>query len=292
MEIRLQQGKYVEAVSGGVDSVVLLDLLAKVPGVELAVAHLDHGIRKDSAEDRKFVEGLAKQYGLEFHYDEARLGPKASEALAREARYQFLRKVKNRTGSEAIITAHHRDDVLETMIINILRGTGRKGLSSLSSKEDIIRPLLGNSKQQIIAYAKSHGLEWHEDPTNVNQAYLRNYVRHSILSKLTDSQKKSLLNIYEKAGPLNEEIDNLVIELFLKGDGLPRAIFNSLDHKLACEVIAAWLRKENLPFTKTVVDRLVIGLKTGLENKRIEAGRGRYFTVAKTTIRMNPKGSV
>ncbi|HEX5456126.1 MAG TPA: tRNA lysidine(34) synthetase TilS [Candidatus Saccharimonadales bacterium] len=287
MEIRLEPGKYVVAVSGGVDSVVLLDLLCKESGLRLAIAHLDHGIRKDSAEDRKFVEGLAKHYGLPFHYEEAKLGPKAGEALAREARYAFLRGVKSETGADAIITAHHEDDVLETMIINIMRGTGRKGLSSLSSKDDIVRPLLGFSKQDIIGYAKSHKLDWHEDSSNADQAYLRNHIRHSILTKLTPAQKKSLLNIYEKSLPLNEEIDRLVVELFLRVDSLPRSIFNSLEHKLACEVVAAWLRKEKVPFSKPAVDKIVIRLKAGRENKRIDAGRGRYFSVSKSSIRLN-----
>jgi tRNA(Ile)-lysidine synthase len=292
VKVGLEKGKYVAAVSGGVDSVVLLDLLSKESGLQLVVAHLDHGIREDSAEDRKFVEGLAKKYGLEFYYEEAGLGPKTSEASAREKRYEFLRKIKSETGSDAIVTAHHADDVLETMIINILRGTGRKGLSSLASRDKVIRPLLGFFKQDIIGYAKNHGLEWREDPTNTDQAYLRNYVRHSILTKLTPEQKKSLLHICETTRPLNEEIDSLVIELFLTKDSLQSSIFISLEHNLACEVIAAWLRKENVPFTKAALERIVIGLKTARRNKRIETGHGRHFTVSKTTIRLNSEGSV
>ncbi|QQS18837.1 hypothetical protein IPL68_02130 [Candidatus Saccharibacteria bacterium] len=87
------------------------------------MAHFDHGIRPDSVEDRKLVQKLAKQYGLPFVYDRAELGAGASEAVAREARYAFLSRVKEAVGADAIITAHHEDDVLETIIINWLRGT-------------------------------------------------------------------------------------------------------------------------------------------------------------------------
>src|SRR5690606_5271626 len=106
--IKIRPGKYVVAVSGGVDSMVLLDLLRQKPKLELIVAHFDHGIRPDSAEDRKLVQRVAKHYDLPFVYAEGKLGPKASEALAREARYAFLRRVQAEQGAEAIITAHHQ----------------------------------------------------------------------------------------------------------------------------------------------------------------------------------------
>ena len=140
MKAELKPGKYVLAVSGGVDSIVLLDLLAKeIERDNLVVAHFDHGIRQGSATNREFVEGLAKNYGLEFFYEEGELGAKASEALARTKRYEFLNKIKKQTESDAIITAHHQDDVLETIIINLLRGTGRKGLSSLKNHPELVR---------------------------------------------------------------------------------------------------------------------------------------------------------
>jgi tRNA(Ile)-lysidine synthetase-like protein len=160
MKIQVEPGKYVVAVSGGVDSVVLLDLLRMYPGVHVVVAHFDHGIRDDSHLDRAHVQTLAQRYQLPFVYDKGRLGPGASEADARTARYDFLRKAQVASSADAIITAHHQDDVLETAIINLLRGTGRKGLSSLTSGEGIIRPLLEVPKSEIIDYAKRHRLQY------------------------------------------------------------------------------------------------------------------------------------
>src|SRR6185369_2891937 len=122
MQLKVRPGKYVVAVSGGVDSMVLLELLRQKPKLELIVAHFDHGIRPESGEDRKLVQRIAKHYELPFVYVEGHLGASASEALAREARYAFLRKVQAEQGAEAIITAHHQDDMLETAIMDLMRG--------------------------------------------------------------------------------------------------------------------------------------------------------------------------
>src|SRR5579884_3654782 len=116
MEIQLEPGAYVVAVSGGVDSVVLLDLLTKNHNLKLTVAHFDHGKRKDSASDRHFVQKLAEKHGLSFVYAEGRLGLGASEAAARKARYKFLQQVRESAEARAVVTAHHQDDLLETAI--------------------------------------------------------------------------------------------------------------------------------------------------------------------------------
>ena len=133
--------RYVVAVSGGVDSVVLLDMVAQeVAPQRLIVAHFDHGIRPESADDAAFVKSLAKQYGLTFETKREELGANASEELAREHRYAFLRDVAKRY-SATIMTAHHADDIIETIAINMTRGTGWRGLAVLDSP-GIERPLL------------------------------------------------------------------------------------------------------------------------------------------------------
>ena len=221
MKIDLPGGRYVVAVSGGVDSVVLFHMLAgqraKDKGQNrtnsaLIIAHFDHGIRLDSVEDRKLVQKLAKQYGLPFVYDRAELGAGASEATAREARYAFLAKVKQATGADAIITAHHEDDVLETIIINWLRGTKSRGLSSLRSSQLVRRPLLGMRKKQIRVYAHSHNLAWREDSTNADETYLRNYIRKHVVTKLDEKARAKLLEHSAKAAELNDAITGLVGE--------------------------------------------------------------------------------
>ena len=112
-------GSYVVAVSGGVDSVALLHNLAQSDKLRLYVAHFDHGIRQDSAEDARFVSQLARQYGLEYFSERAELGQNSSEALARTKRYKFLYSVMAQPQANAVITVHHQDDVLETAILNM-----------------------------------------------------------------------------------------------------------------------------------------------------------------------------
>jgi len=259
------------AVSGGVDSVSLLHILQGKPGLKLTVAHFDHGIRADSGQDRQFVESLTRRYGLPFVYDEGRLGPGASEATARTARYRFLQKVKEASEGQAIITAHHQDDVLETAIINLLRGTGRKGLTALSSRPGVVRPLLEVPKAALLAYAEDQGLAWREDSTNQNTDYLRNYVRHRLLTNFDGNDRAKLLDILHQSTATNRIVDKLLDRLINQqsGDGqIDRLWFSQLPHAVAREVLAAWLRAQDMrSFDRQTLERLVIAAKTAAPGK-------------------------
>lgn len=280
MRIEVSPGSYVLAVSGGVDSVVLLDLLRLYPGVKLTVAHFDHGIRDDSHEDLKHVEQLARRYRVPFVYDKGRLGPGASEAEARAARYAFLKKIQKMTQADALITAHHQDDVLETAIINLLRGTGRKGLSSLTNGEGIIRPLLDVPKSEILDYAKRHALVWREDSTNTNTDYLRNRIRHEMLPAWSEHDKRRLLDVSKRMRHVNQEIDTIV------GDSLAGALerewFILLPHNVSREVIASWLRHHHIrDFDHTTLDRLTIAAKVAQPGKAIDIVKGHQMRIGK-----------
>jgi tRNA(Ile)-lysidine synthase len=277
----------VVAVSGGVDSVALLDILAAQGRARLIVAHFDHGIRDDSHDDRLFVQKLAGTYGLPFVYNEGRLGAKASEATAREARYAFLRRVKEISGATAIATAHHEDDLLETAILNLLRGTGRKGLSSLQSTEEIYRPLLNTPKAHIITYAQAHGLAWHEDSTNADQNYLRNYVRQRLLTRFDEVSRRRLRELIDAATLTNAELDRLLIGQLAyqpAHDELDRQWFISLPHLVAREIVAVWLREHGITgFDKKAIERIVTMAKTLMPGKTIDVN-GNHIVVIKPKI--------
>lgn len=283
MNISLEPGRYVVAVSGGVDSVALLHLLHAEAGVELVVAHFDHGIRSDSAADRIFVSNLASKYGLKFEYTEGNLGEKASEATARAARYEFLRSVMKKHDAQAIITAHHQDDVLETAIINILRGTGRKGLNALSIRSDIHRPLLSVPKNELLAYAKLNHLQWREDSTNTDVNHLRNYVRHKIVPRLDEAGRKKLLDIIDASAETNTKLDALLVKYLQPA--LNRTKFQGMPHGMAKEVLAAWLRQQGLRgFDRSTLERLVVGAKTGKTGTRLDIMQGSSLHISKDSL--------
>lgn len=265
-------GVYAVAVSGGVDSMVLLDVLTANPELRLVVAHLDHGIREDSQADRLLVQDEARRRQLPFVYEEAGLGAFTSEAEARKARYRFLRKVRQAAGASAIITAHHQDDVLETAVINILRGTNRKGLTALASTPSVLRPLLMVSKKELIKYAKDKNLPWHEDSTNQNDEYLRNYVRNRLLPRFSETDRKQMIDLIHSTRKTNQELDTLLVNHlhFQSRTGhLDRSSFNQLPHSVAREVMAAWLRGRGLHgFDSKTLERLVVAAKTAAPGKR------------------------
>lgn len=284
MRVELEPGRYIVAVSGGVDSVVLLNTLSKLSGLQLTVAHFDHGIREESAEDRRFVMALAHQYGLPFVYDRAELGRNASEAKARKARYDFLHKVRETSGAKAIVTAHHQDDLLETAIINLLRGTGRRGLTSLKNSDIVRRPLLGVSKSRLIRYAQEHGLEWREDQTNLDTKYLRNHVRKNIISKFSPRDKQKLLALTGIAALLNEQIEKeLINQLHVRPafDKLDRHWFTMLPHDVAKEVMTEWLRQNGIMnYDTQALERLVHGAKTLQAGRVVDIMKGYWLAVS------------
>jgi tRNA(Ile)-lysidine synthetase-like protein len=285
MDIYLEPGRYVVAVSGGVDSVVLLHVLAARPDLRLTVAHFDHGIRPDSREDRLFVQELAASHGLPFVYDEGILGPKASEEVARKARYDFLHRARQASGAQALVTAHHQDDALETAIINILRGTGRRGLTSLKSTDIVKRPMLHISKTDIRSYADKNNLKWHEDSTNADQMYLRNHIRHRIVPRLPIAEKARLHRLITDMHQTNTELDSLLAECLkniIVDDKLRRHAFIMLPHAVALEVMAAWLRANNIrDFDKTMLERMVHAAKIYSTDRRVDVTGSVKLSVGK-----------
>ncbi len=282
MNIHVPSGHYVLAVSGGVDSMVLLDILRQQPDVRITVAHFDHGIRDDSHQDRLLIQDVTRSHQIPFAYHKGELGAGASEALARRARYEFLHKVRQASGAQSIITAHHQDDMLETAIINLLRGTGRRGLSSLKSTDVVVRPLLSYDKQQIKDYAQAHNIRWREDSTNSDDTYLRNYVRQNITNKFTAAQRQQLLDHIQSAHRTNQELEQLLaVQLHIQPatDKIDRAWFVHLPHNVAKEVLASWLRSHQVEFDKKTLERLVVAAKTYQSHKRADISAGYYLDV-------------
>lgn len=278
-------GKYIVAVSGGVDSVVLLDLLTKVNNLELVVAHFDHGIRQESANDRKFVEKLAQKYGLRIIVGDGNLGSEASEDVARKARYDFLLKVLKSEDAKAIVTAHHLDDVVETVAFNILRGTGRKGVTALSNQKQVLRPLLNATKKEIIEYARDNKLAWVEDSTNLDTKYTRNWIRHVLLPKMSDDKKEQIVQLFKSHQPINYEVDELILTIIGGEKRLEKSQLLNLPYSISCEVVASWLRENDLAeFDKKTIDRIVRGARTLPAGKTIDIYKNNQVRVGEKSL--------
>jgi tRNA(Ile)-lysidine synthase len=185
---RLESRRVLLAVSGGLDSVALLDLL-RATGLDLMVAHLDHGIRPESAEDASFVQDLCSSLNLPCELERLNVPEIAAkrgwglEEAARKLRYDFLTRAAKRTGSGAILTAHTMDDNAETVLMQLLRGTVRA--TGIPPRRDrILRPMLGISRAELLAHALDHGLRWREDASNADTRFRRNWIRHEVLPLL------------------------------------------------------------------------------------------------------------
>lgn len=184
-------GAAIVAVSGGPDSVALLDLLAGVApdfGLTIVVAHVDHGMRADSRMVGSAVGKLAQQHGLPFETVELKLGPNATETGARRARYAWLRDVQARHGARYLVTAHHRDDQIETVLLRVLRGSAPAGLAGMAARArgGLVRPLLDFTRAELTDYASARRLPVHDDPANRDPRHLRSWIRVDLLPRLTE----------------------------------------------------------------------------------------------------------
>ncbi len=221
------------AVSGGIDSVALLNLFEEA-GYNIAVAHCNFQLRgEESDADAAFVASLANEKSIKFYRknfnteEVARERGNSIQMAARDLRYAWFEEVRNKEKYDLIACAHNLDDVLETFFINLSRGTGIRGLSGIPSKAGkIVRPLLFASREEIIDYAEKKGIIYREDSSNASEKYLRNKIRHKLLPLFEDqnpSFRKSLMETITKLSEtekiFSEQMDKLKNELMvLKND--------------------------------------------------------------------------
>ncbi|MGB2128928.1 MAG: tRNA lysidine(34) synthetase TilS [Flavicella sp.] len=208
---KLQKSNVLIAISGGIDSVVLAHLMHHFNG-SIGFAHCNFQLReKESDADELFVKQLAetlsvtaftKKFDTIVYAKEKGL---SIQMAARELRYAWFEEIASTHSYEYILTAHHKEDVLETFIINLTRGTGLDGLLGIPKKNGKIRrPLLNFTRQEIADYAQTNDIEWREDKSNASSKYLRNKIRHDIVPTLKEINPKILDNFDKTLKHLNE----------------------------------------------------------------------------------------
>lgn len=271
-------GRVVAAVSGGADSVCMLhalDALKSELGIEIVVAHLNHGARgADADADAAFTQRMAVETGLEFRGGKIGedVAPPAGgggcEAALRAARYGFLRRTAEETGASRIATAHTADDQAETVLMRFLKGASVTGLAGIRPVNGpVVRPLLEITRKQVEEYCAANGLEYCTDATNYDENYLRNSIRRSLIPaleseynpRLREALVKMARNFRRDSGCLESMAED-ALEAAAAGRGA-----KSVELDIGC------LRGLSEAVLSRVVLMAAYGL-TGAEDARIESG--------------------
>jgi tRNA(Ile)-lysidine synthase len=221
--------KVLVAVSGGIDSVVLLHALWQMKrkgelNVLLYVVHVDHGLREESGEDARFVQELAEKWGLPCHvgrFDVAAYAKQhrlSIQVAARDVRYEYFAKVAEEVGATKLATAHQADDQAETVLMRILRGTSIKGLGGIPLRRreaayEIVRPLLATTREEIEGYARDQGLNYREDASNASTKYLRNKIRIRLLPELEREYNRGVKAGLNQLAAMARDDEALLAEL-------------------------------------------------------------------------------
>lgn len=195
----------VLAVSGGPDSMVMLDIVRRlVFSMNLTVVHVNHGLRKSALRDQKLVEEYCNKYKLSWVVRQADVtGTRAKrkgsvEEVARDLRYEILREEARSVGAVYILVAHNANDQAETLMFNLARGAGLRGIGGMREwSEDILRPLLSAEKRDILDYAKKHKVVFAQDESNKSMEYTRNFIRKKVLPELGKINPNLITQLYQ-----------------------------------------------------------------------------------------------
>lgn len=273
--------KKILAVSGGVDSCVMLHMFK---GEDIVVAHFNHRMRDNSDEDEEFVRRIAGEYNAPFISGRS-TEKLQSEADARAARYDFLRQVAKEYGGK-IYTAHHLDDLVETIMINILRGTGWRGLAVFGATK-IERPLVGMTKRDIWRYAGENELRFREDQSNNSDEFLRNRVREKLRS-VDDDTRKKIYKKWLKQVELRNEIDMIVDEMIEKitvDGGVLRKELQKLPMEVGIEVVRKTLLGRGKSATRPQLEKIVGAIGAFGNGKKMSLGRDYFIEFGRELVK-------
>ena len=273
--------KLILAVSGGVDSMALLAMYAHA---DIVVAHIDHGTRKSSAEDADFVRRKCQELGVKFYETKLGLGEGVSEELARKKRYEFLKIIQGKEGG-TLCTAHHLDDVLESIAINLIRGTGWRGLAPFYGDE-LVRPFIIAKmwKRDVLKFVGKQNICFRQDPTNYEANYLRNRVREK-MTELDDAARANIIELFEKQNELRNKIEKLVTELAKQtvvGKSFhKKELFLTADEKVALEVLREICLMHGYSLTRKQLGDFLLAIKAYAPHKRFNLPKNHFVTILK-----------
>lgn len=281
------------AVSGGVDSMVLLHCLYNMK-IPVTVYHMEHGIRgQESKNDMAFVKAQCVKLGIECitkSVDVPKLAKETSvsvETAARTARYEFLDTAE----AAHIATAHHMDDMAETVIMNLTRGSGMSGLCGIPERRGkYIRPMLGVSRSEIEQYASENDIEYVTDSTNDDMAHTRNYIRKEIMPRLKQINERAVANMARSAKLLRED-EAVLVDMAKEVDCIEVCEDGAhIDIELFCAQAAAVQKRilrlaigckyDMVDVENVHIDSILQMVKNGVNGKSIDLKYGLFATLA------------
>ena len=297
-----EKATVIVAVSGGADSVCLLDVISHLANeldITVKCAHLNHNLRGDESDgDEQYVKELCEKYKVEFLSKSvdvmAMAKGRSIEDAAREARYEFFDTLCQ-DDNTFIATAHTVNDNAETFFINLLRGSGSRGLCGIPLKrEKIIRPMLEVTRQEIISHLKSVGLSFRTDSTNADTDYLRNYIRHNVIPVF---EARSDINLFKSISKATENLycENLVLDRLAKDlDSDDASSLITLDDAILYRVLCSKLEEKfGIILDSTHFEAIKVLLKKGNSKEQI---RGDIYAVCEkgkfSFERLYPKNEV
>jgi tRNA(Ile)-lysidine synthase len=288
---------YLIGVSGGRDSIALLNLLIELGYQKLVVCHLNHRLRgAASRADARFVEKTARSLGLDCEIGTTAVGALAKrsklsiETAARFARLAFFVEVARRLHRSRIFLAHHADDLVETALLNLFRGAGPAGMASMrrisvrrigKTQLTILRPLLGIWRSEIDGYVREQGLEFREDATNRLLRPSRNRIRHRILPDIEKQFGRDVRKTIWRAAQIWSEeealLDSLVPRETIFSAKLPAATLRTLPVALQRRTILRWLRAQKISdISFDVVENIRALVEPGAKTARLNLPRDRH----------------
>lgn len=300
--------RIVLAYSGGLDSSVLLHQLIPVSDrFEVLAWHVNHGLQETASEMESFCRSQAKKYHLKFKSSRLKLDPGSSnlESNARRERYKIFED--QLTGKDCLLTAHHADDQVETFILNVLRGSGSAGLRGIASSRPLgrsllLRPLLGVSKQDLLAYAEAHDLKWFDDPSNKSDRFNRNYLRNQV-TPLLRARWPGYLDSIQAVVSIQAETQDALDEFAIQdlrqlrnnsqGDCLPIPALLMLSPIRQKNLIRYWLRQANCDgLPRARLNQLIGQLNVRQDAMPMISGSGYDFRIYDQGLYLVPRNQL
>lgn len=270
----LKGERWVLALSGGLDSAVLGEVMVRISRFgkwDLVVGSVHHGPAKDEAQARfrsaaiSMVEGWAQNWGVPFV---TRISGQElkSEAAARKFRHEGLRDIADQVGAMRVVMGHHKDDLLETRLIRLIRGTGPTGLKAMKIQSGILlKPFLKETRADLSSYAAEMKLDWVEDPSNGKSHFLRNWIRNDWLSALEKVRPGASLR-------LSESLELVIAQLESQGQSGDESSSAKVSLELSAESSAQWSRRAFLALNEFEKGELLSVVFRKLQAPRMSQG--------------------